>query len=204
MQSRSTRSKAFRALGVLAALLLAAGVISPAFGAKALKKGKVKKIAKKQATNQINALVPGLVPTVGNPLFIQETELERFGPVTATKGEAEKTITTFGPFTLSLLCTDAGGFDRVQVQIATSAANSTYDSDDGDEDDFDPAPDDQDEDVDDNTATVATQESFDDDAEFWAGGPGGTPVFHGWVGDATNYGGADCWVQGWVLQTVPA
>jgi hypothetical protein len=183
------RKGLLRGVGVLAALLLAAGAISPAFSATTLTKAKVKKIATKVLKNKIDDF--------GNPLFIQETELDRFGPATASKGDAEKTIATFGPFSLSLLCTDAAGNARVQVQIATSAANSTYDSDDGDEDVFDPA--DVDEDIDDNTAAGTTQESYDDDAEFWAGGPGGSPAYHGWVATATNYGGGDCYARGWVF-----
>ena len=190
-----TRKGVLRGVGVLAAVLLAAGVISPAFSAAPLTKGKVKKIAKKQAIKQINALVPGIA--------IEETELVRFSG-TANVGDAEKDLATIGPssFTMSLLCEDSGGgIPRTRVQIRTSEDNSVLGKEFMPNPDFDTA--DQNEDVVDATALNATDPETFEEGEFFAFAPSGLGV-GGEVDPAANSGGADCYVRGWVIQTAPA
>jgi hypothetical protein len=128
MQSRSTRSTVLRAVGVLAALLLAAGAISPAFGAKGLNKKKVKRIARKQAINQINALVPGLitaqvpgiVTTVGDQEFVSQDNYVIFKE-TLSFGQ-ERVLATNGPLTLLARCRQAGGNDISEVIVRSTAS----------------------------------------------------------------------------------
>ncbi|MGH2662182.1 MAG: hypothetical protein ACRDH8_05140 [Actinomycetota bacterium] len=136
MQSRSTRSTVLRAVGVLAALLLAAGAISPAFGAKGLTKKKVKRIARKQAINQINALVPGLitaqvpgiVTTVGDQEFVSQDNYVIFKE-TLSFGQ-ERTLATNGPLTLLARCRQAGGNDIAEVIVRSTASEwwTTFDN----------------------------------------------------------------------------
>src|SRR5687767_6108611 len=86
-------------LGVLGAFA-AAMLISPAsahittFGH--LKKH-IKKIAKQVAKKQATTIVQ---TTVGPTLFIEETEVIRYGLVKLSVGAADQTVATFGPFTL--------------------------------------------------------------------------------------------------------
>jgi hypothetical protein len=161
----------------------------------------IKKIAKKVAKKQATTIVES---TVGPTLFIEETELQRFGPVTANVGDAEANVATFGPFTISLLCEDSAGNVRVRVQIATSQDDSIVQSDGVDEDDFDTTDTDVDLADDTNGASGGPQDAFDEDDQFWVAGPAGTPAFNGSVGSAANFGGSDCWVQGYVIETIPA
>lgn len=125
---KDTRKGLLRGVGILAALLLAAGVISPAFSAAPLTKGKVKKIAKKQ------------VKKVGPGLFIEETEFDRLGPITMNTGDPDQTLFTFGPFTATVRCDLDAGNVRAGVRIQTSEIGSYFSSyDEGDEEPFDPA-----------------------------------------------------------------
>jgi hypothetical protein len=190
---------AIAVLGALTGALLASPVsadFEPAH-----EKKHVKKIAKKAAKKFATQIV---TTTVGPTLFIEETELQRFGPVTANVGAAEATVATFGPFTISLLCEDDAGSVRVRVQIATSSNDSILQSDSDDEDDFDTADTDVDLSNDLDGLIAGGQDAFDEDDQFWVAGPNGTPAFNGSIGSAANFGGGDCWVQGYVIQTIPA
>ncbi|MGH2674457.1 MAG: hypothetical protein ACRDKA_10095 [Actinomycetota bacterium] len=69
MKKRSSfRSSLLRGLGTVAALMIAAGAISPAFGAAPLTKAKVKAIAKRVANQQITNRAPGLSVANANAL----------------------------------------------------------------------------------------------------------------------------------------
>jgi len=193
-----TRKGLLRGLGILTAVLLAAGAISPAFSAAPLTKGKVRKIAKKVAKKQINALVP--------PMTIQETELVRWGPVTMNIGQADQVIGAFGPFTLSASCDQPGGAgtpERARVLIDTSEDNSAFDSNDDAEDDFDAA--DPPEEWAELTALTENVQDItsEDDGDAHAAAPSGT-VIRG-VGNTliTSFAGFDCWFAGTVFVTVP-
>jgi hypothetical protein len=97
-------------------------VVSPAFSAAPLTKAKVKKIAKKQAKKQINKLVPGIVEgALGERLIL-------VGAIHMNVGDAEHTIGTFGPFTLSSRCILFMGDVEAAVLIRTSEADSTLQS----------------------------------------------------------------------------
>jgi hypothetical protein len=137
----NSRGKVLRALGVVAALLVAAGAISPAFGAKAITKNKAKQVAKKQATNQINALVPGLINTAipgqGNPLFIQEAELVRFSFIVNQGGT--QTLATHGPLTFKADCVIDGANLEGNVYIETTEAGTAFGGDDTSEGSIGPA-----------------------------------------------------------------
>jgi hypothetical protein len=127
------RSPFGRGITVVAVLLLAAGALSPAFGAQGVTKKQVVKIAKKQ------------VKKVGDPRFIQETELVRYGPITLN-APGTAPVGTFGPFTLTADCAlvdDQGNGppleEQGQILIDTSEDNSSFESDEDSEDDFDAA-----------------------------------------------------------------
>jgi hypothetical protein len=192
-------------LAVLGAFA-AAMVISPAsahittFGH--LKKH-IKRIAKKVAKKQATTIVQ---TTVGPTLFVEETELQRFGPIELNIGQADQTIGAFGPFTLRASCDQPGGAgtpERARILITTSEDNSAFDSNDDSEDDFDAAdPAEQ------WAAFTATTENVqeitsEDDGDAHAASPSGF-VIRG-VGNtlATSFSGSDCFFAGAVLVTAP-
>jgi hypothetical protein len=120
------RKGLLRGVGVLAALLLAAGAISPAFSATTLTRAKVKKIARKQ----INKLVPGMIAAADN---VKETKY-----FTLTDG-GSRVLITHGPFTVTADCDlDAAGQDIARILISTTQDNSSFDASD-ELDDFDVA-----------------------------------------------------------------
>jgi hypothetical protein len=55
----SSRSSLLRGVGILAVVMIAAGAISPAFGAAELTKAKVRKIAKRESRNRSTSSFPG-------------------------------------------------------------------------------------------------------------------------------------------------
>jgi hypothetical protein len=115
----TVRTSLARGFILLAVALLAAGALSPAFGAKkGLTKKKVKAIATKVFNKQL--------PVKGNPIFIEEDELVRYGPVGLQVGAADQTIGTFGPLSLIAHCEDDGGSVLGELRLDTSADNSTY------------------------------------------------------------------------------
>lgn len=111
------RRTILRAIGVLAALLVAAGAISPAFSAAPLTKAKVKKIAKKVAKQQINALVPGMISSsaVLKKNYVIFKETLSFGQ--------EKVLATHGPLTLVVVCRQQGGNDYVELVARSTSSD---------------------------------------------------------------------------------
>jgi hypothetical protein len=107
------RSRLGRGLAILAIASLAVAVVSPAFSAATLTKAKVKKIAKKQ----INKLVPGMI----DDATIDQGTIPQ---VTASVTDPDKTVTTFGPFTITLNCYDSGGSVGLELTVKTSEQDS--------------------------------------------------------------------------------
>jgi hypothetical protein len=125
------------AIGVLGALTgaLLASPVSADFQP-AHEKKHVKKIATKIARKQARTIVQ---TTVGPTIFIEETELQRYGPINLNLGQS-RTIGTFGAasFTFTARCVDSGaGIPQGIVEITTSRNNSAMNSDDDTFDDFD-------------------------------------------------------------------
>lgn len=116
------RRTILRAVGVLAALLIAAGAISPAMSAAPLTKAKVKKIAKKVAKQRINALVPGIVGSlaVSKSNYAIFNESLSFGQ--------ERTLATDGPLSLVVKCRQEAGDDIVEL-IARSTSSDWWTDD---------------------------------------------------------------------------
>jgi hypothetical protein len=198
---KETRTGMLRGVGILAALMLAAGAISPAFSAAPLTKAKAKKIATKVLKQKID--------DVGNPIFIEEAELVRFGPVTLNvPGTAA--IGTFGPFTLTADCADDGGGNVLaQVLLTTTEAHSAFESDDDYDDDFNPGDPD-------NPAIWAGGETGnaidggaqtlgnEEDGEAIAVAPSGFSIAGASSGAiTTNFAGFDCWITGAVHVIAP-
>jgi hypothetical protein len=125
------------AIGVLGALT-AALLTSPAnahLTTFSHLKQHIKKIATKIAKKQARTIVQ---TTVGPTIFIEETELVRFGPINLNLGQ-NQTIGTFGAgsFTFTARCVDSAGSTQGIVEITTSRNNSAMQSNDDDFDDFD-------------------------------------------------------------------
>lgn len=181
-----------RGLAVLAVLLLAVAVVSPAFSAHS--NAHVKKIAKKVAMK----LLKTQIPAQGGPVFIEETELVRFGPVKMSAGATDVTLGTFGPFTIKGNCTDSAGNKIARAIITTTEANSAFGSyQSGDEDDFDPT----------DTAIYwneATSSGTSTDTYGIGTGhaeaPSGTTL-DGSVNAVAELGGVDCTFFGYFLPT---
>jgi hypothetical protein len=187
------RSPVGRAITVVAAMLLAAGALSPAFGAQGVTKGQVKKIAKKQ------------VKKVGDPRFIQETELVLFGPITMN-APGTAPVGTFGPFTLTAECNlidDAADGPPLEEQgvilIDTSEDNSSFESNEDSEDDFDAAdpPEQWVEEIADSPDVQEINTEDDDDAH--ASAPSGTRIASTANLLALNQAGFDCTLSGAIL-----
>lgn len=113
MEQLQRKSSVLRGVGIMAAVLLAAGAISPAFGAAPLTKAKVKKIAAKQ----VKKLAPGIV----DGLTIDQGTIP---PATATTTDPNKTVFTKGPFTITLDCSLDGGDVELELFVSTSEENS--------------------------------------------------------------------------------
>jgi hypothetical protein len=180
-------------LGVVAAAL----IISPAsahFEPRHERKH-VKKIARRIARRLATTIVQ---TRVGPTLFIEETELQRFGPIEANVGATEATVATFGEFTVSLLCQGTAALPQTRIQIRTSADNAILASPEDSDADLDTA--DMDVDILDDTALVANQQEMNvADGAFVVGNAAGTQFFDGEVQGAMNYSGSDCWASGSVL-----
>ncbi len=203
---KETRKGLLRGVGILAALLLAAGAISPAFSAAPVTKAKVKKLAAKQ------------VKKVGIPLFIEEqTELYRYGPLTLNPGGTAP-VAAFGPFSFTASClvlddamagTDPDPLDA-EVLIDTSEDNAAFNSDDDEEDDFDAAdpPEEWAQETGNDPDVLNEQDiNGEDDEDAHAltqnGGTaitGGTMIRVGSAGDADS----GCTFSGWFLVEAPA
>lgn len=192
---------AIAVLGALAGALLASPV-SAHFEPPHEKKH-VKKIARKVARKEAKTIVQ---TTVGPTLFIEETELTRFGQVKLSVGAADQTVATVGPFTLRASCEDAdagaGVSIRAELELVTSESNSVAETEDDTNTDFD------------------TGEEFiwgggnfgdapGDPTNTWspyteghAAAPSGVGI-DGRSGIYTNFAGAHCAFHGYVIQTAP-
>jgi hypothetical protein len=129
------------AVAVLGALT--AAVLASPVGAHFVprhEKKHVKKIAKKMAMKFATSISTEIVSTtVGPTLFVEETELVRFGPIALNTGDADVPIGTFGAgsFTLTAHAEDDGATLFCKVLIETSTDNSAFFSNEGGIDDFD-------------------------------------------------------------------
>jgi hypothetical protein len=188
------------ALGALTVAALAAPA-SAHLGSFGHLKKHIKKIAKKVAKKEATTIVQ---TTVGPTVFIEETELMRFGPIEMQTGAPDVTVGTFGPFTLTTDCSlDAGDVEGT-LFVATSEANSTFFSSFwGEEDDFDPT----------DTGVFwlnlngdvpggAADISFGGN-QMHAGAPSGTSL-QGMATVATNFSGSHCVFWGTVTTVAPA
>jgi hypothetical protein len=178
-------------MAVLAAMLVAAGTIAPAFGAAALTKGKATSIAKKQ------------IPKSGDPRFIEETELIRFGPALLNVGQSAP-LASIGPFDFSAVCDefdDAGDGppleERGRIFITTSEDNAAFDSDEDDDDDFDAGQ------VREWAAEITDPGeqliNSEDEDDAHASAPSGTRIAATSNRIVLNHGGVDCSISGSLL-----
>ncbi len=183
------RKGLLRGLGILAAVLLAAGAISPALSAFNPTKAKIKKLAAKQ----VKKLGPGL--------FVEETEFDRVGPIKMNTGDPDQTLFTFGPFTATVRCDLDVGDVRGQVFLQTSEIGSYFFRYDyGDEAPFDPADGQiQWQEVTGNPPGGLPEADYpehDSAASAWA--PSGA-TFSGIARVLTNFGGSHCIFDGYVI-----
>lgn len=134
----------------LSLALAGTAIAGPEAITSALSKGKVKKIAKKQAGKQIDKREPGLsvasavtagsAETAGSADSFGGMTATRIDPFTLTNG-GSRALGTFGPFTLTATCSiNAANTDEALVTIRTSQNNSAFKGED-DEADFDPGDD---------------------------------------------------------------
>ena len=190
-------------LGVVAAAL----IISPASAhfVPAHEKKHVRKIARRIARKEARTIVQ---TTVGPTIFIEETELVRWGPIKINVGGADQTIGTFGPFTLKAQCLDNDATADVDINprvgvtttVNNSALNQYYGTTD---DDFDTGEDgDWFDDTEGNEAFNDPGDpqhfySFSDGfAEVAA--PGGASLW-GKTDAISNFDGGHCYLTGFVL-----
>lgn len=147
-----------------------------AIGAKQIRAGTV---ASSEAKNNalrgtdINESTLGQVPSAsqaGNASTLQgatpsafqpASKQLRFGVVSMDPGDSDRTIGTFGPFTLRAEC-DAGPDGR--LTLITTESNSDVDSDEDSDNDFDAGED------------FPASEGEDEDDEINAASPGGTSI----------------------------
>jgi hypothetical protein len=170
-------------------------------------KGHIKKIARKVARREARTIV---TTTIGPTIFIEETELTRFGPFALSATSADVTIGTFGPFTLKAHCDeDPVGTLEGEILISTSQANSAFASDDDTFDTFGPADLDQswasetDTFPDDGTAELNSEDDENAHAISATGttaisAAGSTILLNGQAA-----GAPDCLIAGGILVNVP-
>lgn len=192
------RSRLSRGVAILAVVALGVAVVSPAFSAAPLTKAKVKKIARKQ------------VKRVGDPRFINESELIDYGPITVPVGGTAP-VQTIGPFSFTATCAlEDTGVDpdplNGEVLIDTSEDNSSFDADDDSEDDFDAADpaeewaQDVGNDPDDFVADFPPRDvNSEDDGEGKAVSPSGTSIF-GQTTILTDFAAQSCTFWGWWIR----
>ena len=186
-------------LGVVAAAL----IIAPASAhfVPRHERKHVKKIARRIARKEATTIVQ---TTVGPTLFIEETELTRFGQIKLNTGAADQTVATVGPFTVRARCDLSAGNVRGTLFVSTSENNASFYSNYwGSEDDFDTA---------DTTVywIQITGNAPGGAADIATGGnqmhylaPGGTSL-EGIASIVTNFAGSHCVFGGYILQTTPA
>jgi hypothetical protein len=161
----------------------------------------VKKIARRIAKKEATTIVE---TTVGPTLFIEETELVRFGQVKMNTGAADQVVATVGPFSANARCDLSGGNVRGTLFANTTENNSIFWSSEwGSENDFDAS------DVDTVEMVQRTGNVPGGAALISTGGnqthflaPGGTSV-EAIATVATNFAGSHCVFEGYLLQTSP-
>jgi hypothetical protein len=179
-------------VAVLAAMLLAAGAIAPAFGAAAVTKKKATSIIKKQ------------VKKVGDPRFIEEAELIRFGPALLNLGQSVP-LASIGPFEFSAACDEVDSNadgppleERGRIFITTNEDNSAFDSDEDSDDDFDTSQlGEWAEEIADDPGVQDINGEDEDDAH--ASSPSGTRIASTANRIVLNQGGVDCSISGSIL-----
>ncbi len=130
----------------LSLALAGTAIAGPEAITSALNKGKVKKIAKKQATKQIDkreaglsvasAVTAGSAETAGSADSFGGMTATRIDPFTLTNGGSRE-LGTFGPFTLTASCAiNQVATDVALVTITTNQNNSAFKGED-EEPDFD-------------------------------------------------------------------
>jgi hypothetical protein len=162
----------------------------------------VKKIARRIAKEEATTIVQ---TTVGPTLFIEETELVRFGPINLT-ADATAPIGTFGAgsFTLTASCQETGGTLDATIEIEPSKDNSAFQTNEDGDDDFDTGEvGEWAQHVDLSTDLQEINSDEDDDAHAW--GPNGTTINSAGNTIVTNPGDVDntCSFAGAVLVTSP-
>jgi hypothetical protein len=162
----------------------------------------VKKIARRIARKEARTIVQ---TTVGPTIFIEETELTRFGQIKVNTGAADQVVATVGPLSVKARCEVSAGDVRATLFVNTTENNSAFYSNYwGDENDFDAS----------ETDTVYWIQWTGDvpggAAEIATGGnqmhflaPGGTSV-EGIASIATNFAGSHCVFEGYLFQTTPS
>jgi hypothetical protein len=205
MEKRRDWKRPVLALAALGALTVAA-LAAPAgahFRPRDEKKH-VKKIARRIAKKEATTIVQ---TTVGPTLFVEETELDRFGPVNLSVGGTQ-TLGTWGPFSLVAECSDPVADADLdvfgEVFVRTTEANSVFASL-NDSGDFGPGDNDEvwadsgaTADIDPGDAPFAG--SYDETS--YAAAPSGAHIW-GVVNASTNLGGAHCTFTGFTLSVAP-
>jgi hypothetical protein len=182
-----------RGVAILAVAALAMAVVGPAFSAAPVTKAKVRKIAKKVAKKQINTLVPGMIDAA----TIDQGTIPQ---VTASMTDPDKTVATFGPFTITLDCSDQAGNVDLVLTVKTSEAKShVADNWNGG---YELNPVDGEEEFQDFTGNPPTGESVSQYNPYYGAlflrSPSGTNVYA--VFDTiTSFNGNHCTVDGWFL-----
>lgn len=187
-------------LGVVATALVASPV-SAHFNP-ADEKKHVKKIARRIARKEAKTIVQ---TTVGPTIFIEETELARFGQIKMNTGAADQVVATVGPLSVKARCDLDAGSVRATLFVNTTENNSSFYSNYwGSEDDFDAS----------ETDTVYWLQETGNvpggAADIVTGGnqmhflaPGGTSV-EGIASIVTNFAGSHCVFSGYTFQTAPS
>jgi hypothetical protein len=173
-----------------------AGASQPAPSAP-LSTGKVKKVAKRVATKQINKLVPGMIDAA-------TLDQGTIPPVTASIADPNKAVFTRGPFTISLDCSLDGGNVELTLLVRTSEENSVVNASLYTGGDLDPADGDQvlkSYDGNPPGGDAVIGDPFDEYASFRS--PSGTHVeVH--LDSVTNFQGNHCTVDGWFVDLTGA
>jgi hypothetical protein len=205
MEKRRSWQRPVIALAALGALTIGvlAGPVSAHFQP-ADEKKHVKKIARKIAKKEAKTIVQ---TTVGPSLFIEETELVRWGPIELSVGGSQS-IGTFNGFALTAQCLDSDATADTDIEIRVgittpennSALNNYYGATD---DDFDVGEDGDWHDSTDGSETTndpgdpQNQQTFADGFGHVAT-PSGASLW-GETNAISNFSGSHCWLNGRVI-----
>jgi len=192
------------ALGIMGAMA-ASLLVSPAsahLGKFGHLKKHIKKIARQVAKKEATTIVQ---TTVGPTVFIEETELTRFGQIKLNAGAPDQVVATVGPLSVKARCDLSGGSVRGTLFVNTSENNAAFFSNYwGSEDDFDTS------DLDTVYWIQYTGNAPGGAAAIATGGnqahylaPGGTSV-EGIASIVTNFAGSNCVFEGYLFQTTPS